>query len=158
MVFLLAEDTETDALLVKMEMDRQPGVRLMIVSDGQEAIDYLLGKQPYNDRKQYPLPDIILLDLKMPRLSGFDVLKWRLESAPEELRVIPVIVMSGSALQEDVRRAYALGANRYMTKPNELTAFRQQMALMVENWGHNTELVNRSQVDSSLPVAQGCRE
>jgi CheY-like chemotaxis protein len=117
-----------------------------------------LGKQPYNDRKQYPLPDIILLDLKMPRLSGFDVLTWRRETASEELRVIPVIVMSGSALQEDVRRAYALGANRYMTKPNELTAFRQQMALMVENWGHNTELVNRSQVDSSLPVAQGCRE
>jgi CheY-like chemotaxis protein len=153
MVFLLAEDTEEDALLVKMEMGRQQGVRLAMVSDGQEAIDYLLGNQPYNDRKQFPLPDIILLDLKMPRVSGFDVLQWRREAAPEELRVIPVIVMTGSALQEDVRHAYALGANRYMTKPSELGALRKQMSLMVENWGHNTELVNRPPVGlSQRPV------
>jgi CheY-like chemotaxis protein len=142
-VFLLVEDTDADALLVKMEMARHPGVHLMMVEDGQDAIDYLLGTESYSDRKQFPLPDVILMDLKMPRVSGFDFLKWRREEAPEALRLIPVIVMSGSSLPKDVRRAYALGANRYMTKPAQLDVFRQRIALMVENWCRHTELVNR---------------
>ena len=62
MVYLLVEDTDTDALLVKMEMARHPGFRLIWVKDGQDGIDYLMGKQPYNDRKQFPLPDMIMLN------------------------------------------------------------------------------------------------
>jgi CheY-like chemotaxis protein len=142
-VYLLAEDTESDAVLVKMEMERHTGAKLLAVRDGQEAIDYLLGTPPYNDRKQFPLPDIIVMDLKMPRLSGFDFLQWRRTEAPLELRVIPVIVFSGSDLQRDVWRAYELGANRYMVKPNDLATFRKQLSSMCENWGHYTQLVRR---------------
>src|ERR1041385_2185430 len=139
-VYLLAEDTESDAVLVKMEMERHTGAKLLAVRDGQEAIDYLLGTPPYNDRKQFPLPDIIVMDLKMPRLSGFDFLQWRRTEAPLELRVIPVIVFSGSDLQRDVWRAYELGANRYMQKPSDLADLREQLSTMVKSWGRFTKL------------------
>jgi CheY-like chemotaxis protein len=152
-VFLLVEDTDTDALLVKIEMARYPGVRLMTAIDGQEAIDYLLGKPPYDDRKQFPLPDVILLDLKMPRISGFDFLKWRREEALEAFRLIPVIVLSGSSLTDDVRRAYALGANCFMSKPTGLDVLRQRMALTVDLWGRHTELVTRNMPASDLVAA-----
>src|ERR1043166_8030571 len=141
LTFLLVEDSDSDALLVKMEMARHADIRLIWVHDGQEAIDYLLGEPPFNDRAQYPLPDMIMLDLKMPRMSGFDVLQWRQQQAPVELRVIPVLVMSGSDLQQDAWRAYSMGANRYMTKPGNLGIMRRRIDLMVENWGEHTVLV-----------------
>src|ERR1043166_4481882 len=75
-VFLLVEDNPDDAFLVELEFKRSQDCRLCIVRDGQQAIDYLTGKAPYNDRHEYPLPDVILLDLKLPRLDGFEVLKW----------------------------------------------------------------------------------
>jgi CheY-like chemotaxis protein len=139
-VYLLVEDTDADAQLVEMEMKRHADSRLIWVGDGQEAVDYLLGAQPYNDRKEHPIPDIILLDIKMPRLSGFDFLEWRRTSAPLELRVIPVIMYSGSDLQRDVWRAYELGANRYMQKPSDLADLREQLSTMVKSWGRFTKL------------------
>jgi DNA-binding response OmpR family regulator len=144
-VFLFAEDSEVDALFVKLEFARHPGVRLMIVKDGQEAIDYLVGGAPFNDRQQFPTPDVMLLDIKMPRISGFDFLKWRREEAPEDVRLMPVIVLSGSDLLEDVRRAYLLGANRYTVKCGNLDLLRERVTLMVQNWGRHTELVNRAE-------------
>jgi len=140
MTFLLVEDSESDALMVKMEMARHAGIRLVWVHDGQEAVDYLLGEAPFNDRPQYPLPDMILLDLKMPRMSGFDVLKWRQEEAPIEVRVIPVVVLSGSDLEQDAWRVYSLGANHYMTKPADLDVLRRRITLMIEIWGEHTVL------------------
>jgi CheY-like chemotaxis protein len=142
-VYLLAEDSESDALLFRMEMGRHAGARLFTVQDGQEAIDYLQGVPPYDDRRQNPLPDIILMDLKMPRVDGFDFLQWRRTEAPVELRVIPVIVYSGSSLQRDVWRAYELGANRYMAKPLGLDTLRTQLSSTCEHWGQFTQLVKR---------------
>lgn len=85
------------------------------VEDGDAAIAYLSGDGIYADRKRFQLPALILLDLKMPRATGFEVLKW-IRSHPE-LGNLPVVVLSGSELQDDIRRAYSAGANSYLVKP-----------------------------------------
>jgi CheY-like chemotaxis protein len=144
LVYLYAEDVDVDALLVSREMARHPDSRLLRVNDGQEAIDYLLGTTRYEDRKRFPLPNIILLDVKMPRMNGFDFLQWRRAEAPPDLRVIPVIMFSSSNIQDDVWRAYQLGANRYMVKAGDLDTLGKQLAAMCENWGKYTELAQRN--------------
>ena len=85
------------------------------VEDGEQAIAYLSGLGVYSDRQTYHLPALILLDLKMPRATGFEILKW-IRSHPE-LEHLPVVVLSGSELQDDIRRAYDVGANSYLVKP-----------------------------------------
>ncbi|HZV36914.1 MAG TPA: response regulator, partial [Verrucomicrobiae bacterium] len=95
-----------------------------VVEDGQEAVHYLRGDGKYANRKNYPLPNVLLLDLKMPRLGGFDLLRWLRSESPENTRFIPVVVLSSSYLQQDVQRAYALGANSYMVKPLKWDEFR----------------------------------
>ena len=85
------------------------------VEDGEQAIAYLTGAGIYADRKRHPLPSLILLDLKMPRASGFEILKW-VRTQPQ-LKAMPIVVLSGSQLQEDMRQAYARGANSYLVKP-----------------------------------------
>lgn len=85
------------------------------VGDGDQVIDYLAGTGKYADRSRYRLPGLVLLDLKMPRVEGLEVLKWI--RSHSNLRDLPVIVLSGSELQEDIRNAYAVGANSYLVKP-----------------------------------------
>jgi len=137
--FLLVEDRLDDVLLVEWEFKKAPGLRLRAVRDGQEAIDYLLGLPPYDDRFAFPLPNVILLDIKMPRLSGFDFLTWLHSSSPGDLKLIPVIVMSGSDLEQDVRKAYQMGANLYMTKPVNWDQFRERMRLLGILWTEHVE-------------------
>ena len=84
------------------------------VRDGQEAINYLEGEAAYEDREQYPLPDLMLLDLKMPRLNGFDVLSW-LRQQPGLKRLL-VTVLTSSDHPNDINRAYDLGVNSYLVK------------------------------------------
>ena len=91
------------------------------VSDGEQAMAYLNGRGIYRNRQLYPLPALILLDLKMPRATGFEVLRW-IRNHPE-VGDLPVIILSGSELQDDIQQAYATGADFYMVKPlgfNEL--------------------------------------
>jgi CheY-like chemotaxis protein len=133
--FLLVEDDANDARLVEMEFERGPELKLHWVRDGEQAIDYLTGKPPYTDRQLHRLPDVILLDLKMPKINGFEFLEWIHRDSPDHLRLIPVIVMSGSDLQEDVLRAYELGANCYLTKPPDLARFREQLLRIGVFWG-----------------------
>jgi CheY-like chemotaxis protein len=88
---------------------------LQNVEDGERAMAYLSGLGIYADRDRFPLPSLILLDLKMPRATGFEILKW-IRKHPE-LGQLPVLVLSGSELQDDIRRAYDVGANSYLVKP-----------------------------------------
>jgi len=113
---LVAEDDETEVLLLKRAFSKS-GVKasMQFVRDGQEAVDYFRGEEPYADRAANPLPSLLLLDLKMPRLNGFDVLKW-LRQQPGLRRTL-VVVFSSSAETEDVNLAYDLGANSYLRKP-----------------------------------------
>ena len=85
------------------------------VSDGEQAMAYLNGRGIYRNRQLYPLPALILLDLKMPRATGFEVLRW-IRNHPE-VGDLPVIIFSGSELQDDIQQAYATGADFYMVKP-----------------------------------------
>ena len=138
-VFLYAEDNLDDVVLLKRGFNFEPHAELHIVRDGQEAIDYLSGKGLYSHRNRYPLPHVILLDLKMPRVDGFGVLAWLQEKAPKEIRRIPVVVMSTSTEPADVNRAYDLGANCYLAKPINWAAFQDRMTLLGLFWAEHAE-------------------
>src|SRR4051794_12396651 len=109
---LVADDDAQDTMLVKMAVERASlSLKLESVRDGEEAIDYLLGKSRFADRQAHPFPKLLLLDLKMPRLNGFDVLDFvRREPA---LKQLPIVIFSSSDDPKDIRRAYEGGANSY---------------------------------------------
>lgn len=113
---LHVDDDPNDAALLSAAAQKAGGDFLVAsVADGSQAIAYLNGEGHYADRVRFPLPDLILLDLKMPCADGFEVLNWIRTSA--ELRETKVLILSGSELQEDIRQAYAAGANSYFVKP-----------------------------------------
>jgi CheY-like chemotaxis protein len=114
---LVAEDDPGDVFLLQRAFN-EAGVpaSLHFVRDGQEAIDYLGGEASFSDRATYPLPDLMLLDLKMPRLNGFDVLQW-LRQQPGLKRLL-VTILTSSDQANDIDRAYDLGANSYLLKPH----------------------------------------
>ncbi len=115
-VILLAEDEEDYVILIRHAFSKAKIPNpLYVVSNGEEAISYLRGKAKYANRDEYPLPDLLLLDLKMPRVNGFEVLKWvRQQPGLSGLRVL---VLTSSDELRDVNQAYQLGANSFMTKP-----------------------------------------
>jgi CheY-like chemotaxis protein len=115
-VVLLAEDDPNDVFFMRRALTKaEITFPLNVVNDGQEAIDYLAGTDKFGDRTQYPLPSLILLDLKMPFLDGFEVLA-HMQSQPS-LKDIPVLVLTSSAEDRDRQRAAELGAKGYFVKP-----------------------------------------
>lgn len=113
---LLIEDDNNDVLFIRRAFLRaNPNVAIHVVKDGDTAVDYLSGTGQYCDRNQYPLPELILLDLKLPRRSGNEVLRWRRHQ--DGLKRIPVIILTSSREQQDVDLAYDLGVNSYLVKP-----------------------------------------
>jgi CheY-like chemotaxis protein len=105
---------------------------LFVVADGTQVIEYLDGEGVYGDRKAYPFPDLVVLDLKMPLLDGLEVLTWiRTESAWPRL---PVVLLSGSGLEKDVEEAYRLGANSYFQKPHSVADLKAVLRLISEYW------------------------
>jgi CheY-like chemotaxis protein len=130
---LLAEDEPNDAFFVRWGFEKAGlGHGISHVHDGQEALDYLTGQQEFGDRSRFPMPDLILLDLKMPRLTGFDVLRW-LRSQPEH-KQLPVIIFSSSDHQNDIDKAKMLGANDYRIKPNEIDRFVEMARELDASW------------------------
>ena len=115
-VILLAEDREDDILLIRRAFRKAFITNpLQVVRDGEEAIAYLSGEGKYSNRSEYPLPDLMLLDLKMPRMDGFEVLEWiRRQPGLSSLRVV---VLTASDHMHDVNSAYKLGANSFLVKP-----------------------------------------
>jgi len=121
-VILLAEDNETDVLLTRRAFKKVGLLNpLHVVSDGELAIEYLSGTGKYSNRAEYPLPVLLLLDLKMPRKNGLEVLEW-VRQQPT-LRALRIVVLTTSQLFKDVNRAYELGANSYIVKPVEMEQF-----------------------------------
>jgi CheY-like chemotaxis protein len=113
---LLVEDDPDDAELIAHAF-KKAGVAnpLIVVDDGEKAIDYLHARSIYADRAAFPLPGLVLLDLKLPRRSGFEVLESI--RAHRSTRLTPVIVLTSSNQHSDIERAYELGANSYLVKP-----------------------------------------
>ena len=116
LIILLVEDDPNDSLLVQRAF-KKVGIDLPchVCTDGADAIAYLKGEGRYSDREKFPFPCVLITDLKMPRCSGFDLLKW-LHNHPD-CNLIPKIVLSASAEERDVILAYQLGANTYFRKP-----------------------------------------
>lgn len=113
---LLVEDNPDDVILFRRAMVNSGMTHtVQVAQDGMEALNYLRGEDKFADRNAYAIPDAIVLDLKMPRLAGLELLAW-LKDDPEH-RVIPIIVLTSSELDADVKRAYELGANTYLVKP-----------------------------------------
>lgn len=132
-VILQVEDREEDIYLLDRAF-RQAGleVRIQTATDGQQAVDYLAGKGRYADREQYPLPYLVLLDLKLPLRMGLDVLAW-VRTQPS-LRTLIVIVFSSSLDAGDVGRAYQLGANAFLVKPANFETLTEMCRAMAQFW------------------------
>jgi CheY-like chemotaxis protein len=155
-IFLLVEDDENDTYLAKRAFQRIPGSIVHAVKDGEQAVAYLTRQPPYNDDKLHPCPDVILLDLKMPRMNGFDVLKWVRAQTERELRLLPVVVLSSSNLQEDVKKAYALGANSYLVKPVQWEELVRVLTSLNEYWA---DVVETPAVRSGVfPLPEAARQ
>lgn len=132
---LVAEDNVDDALLMQRAFKSQ-GLNnpLHIVTDGSEVIQYLKGEGAFSDRTAHPIPQMMILDLKMPRMNGFEVLQWLMDH--RELNVIPTLIWSSSADAKDVKRAYCLGAHGYLMKPTDFQHFKQMVGDVVRYWEH----------------------
>ena len=116
---LAAEDEDSDRMILEMAFQRaKMPCPLVLVRDGQEAVDYFSGKGRYADRAAHPLPALVVLDLKMPRMNGFDVLGWLAERP--DFKEIPAVVLSSSADEIDMNKARQLGAREYFVKPHSL--------------------------------------
>jgi CheY-like chemotaxis protein len=117
---LLADDSEDDRILFELALRKVPEMRLVgIAHDGEQAIAYLAGKHPFADRHKFPYPDLLFLDLKMPRTTGFEVLDWLKTRQHKPF----ITVFSGSELETDIKRARALGADAYKVKPANCDAY-----------------------------------
>lgn len=132
---LLADDNEDDIQLVRMALQRT-GLNnpVHVCRDGEEVIAYLRGKEPYANRQEYPFPRLLILDLKMPRLGGLDVLRW-VRDHPN-CTVIPTLILSTSVLKSDVQEAYELGANAYLTKPGDFVTLQTLFKDLFAFWSH----------------------
>jgi CheY-like chemotaxis protein len=135
---LLVENNPDDVWLVEMAFERaELKHRLITVADGLHALDYIKGRGKYGDRDKYPLPDLILLDLGLPGLSGMDLLE-RLR-AQSKTKNVPITVLSGSSFVRDVTRAYQLGANSFLMKPSDLKKFTAAIKETVDFWLGSTK-------------------
>jgi CheY-like chemotaxis protein len=132
-VILLVDDCDDDIVLVRKAFQRAylPNP-IHVVRSGEEAIAFLMGEKQYANRQEYPLPDLILLDLKMPKIDGFEVLSW-IRNQPG-IRGIAVVVLTSSDQIRDVNKAYALGANSFLVKPVDFNNYVELGKLIREYW------------------------
>ena len=131
---LVADDSQVDRFLLQRAFD-ETGValRALFVVDGQEVLDYLKGVDGFGDRQEHPLPALIILDLKMPRLNAFDVLKW-LKSQPDHHNT-PVMILTDSDDAQDINRAYRMGVSAYVRKPSRASEI-PDLVRAIENFWH----------------------
>lgn len=131
-VLLIAEDNPDDRLLIEYAWSVKPHVQLFLVEHGEAVIDFLNRQGEYTATAACPCPSLILLDLRMPRKNGFEVLA-DLKTHPV-WQVIPIVVMTTSATAADVERAYALGANSYISKPQTIEEILALADLLDRYW------------------------
>jgi CheY-like chemotaxis protein len=130
---LLAEDDPDDVLLTQIAFERARLANpLQVVRDGEEAIAYLRGEGAFADRERFPFPILLLLDLRMPRADGFQVLEWL--RTQTEFGHLPVAIMTSSDHDPDISRAYGLGADSYLIKPPSATAMLDLVQRLHAYW------------------------
>jgi CheY-like chemotaxis protein len=133
LTILLIEDDCDAQLLLRLAFKRA-GINypVQLVANGRQAIDYLRGAGDYGDRSRFPSPDVIFTDLKLPGMSGFDLLAWIRERP--ECSLIPVIILSASEQDVDIRKAYQMGANAYLVKPMDIQDLEKMVRLAFGFW------------------------
>jgi two-component system response regulator len=134
---LQVEDDPNDVFFLQHAM-KIAGIEnsVQVASDGQEAIDYLQGAGKFGDREEFPMPCLVLLDLKLPYVMGLDVLKWIRQQIGMEL---VVVMLTASAEEADIHTAYCLGANAFLTKPSEARKLEDMLKALKDFWlTHNT--------------------
>jgi CheY-like chemotaxis protein len=132
-IILLADDDENDVVLFQRAI-KASGLSFEIktVHDGEQAIKYLQRVEPYADPEAFPTPRFLILDLKMPRKTGFDVLQWLVDHP--ECKVTPTIAFSSSSIPSDIVKAYQLGANTFFTKPNDFNELKVVFQMIIDYW------------------------
>ena len=147
---LIVEDNADDLLLFQLAFAKAGFLDpVFAVTDGDLAIAYLKGESPYEDRHRFPLPQLLILDLKMQRVSGFEVLSWIRESSP--MKGLPVIILTTSCFAPEIRRAYELGANSFLTKPNEFNDFVRTIKQLGDYWLMQSRLPETATTALTLP-------
>ena len=142
---LLVDDDHADLALFGMAVDKTDlNIWLQTLTAGQQAIDYLEAKGVYADRTLHPLPDVVVVDLKMPRVSGFDLLAWR--KASRLFSSIPIVILSGSKNPAEIKRADEMGANKHIAKPND---FEDWKSVVREIWDFGTQDTANVQAEQS---------
>lgn len=136
---LYVENESVDVLLLQRAF-RKAGIAhpLREVENGEDAVAYLTGRPPFEDRSAHPLPLLILLDLSMPLMGGFEVLQWR--ATQPEVQLIPVIVFTSSKHYRDISEAYRLGANAYLVKPSSTDELLALATAIRDFWLTRAEL------------------
>ncbi len=130
---LLAEDSEDDIFLMERAFKKAKlSNPLRVVSDGEQALAYLKGEGVYADRDKYPFPALLLLDIKMPRMNGLELLQ-AIRKDPQ-LRRLVVIFLTASNLDQDVNRAFDLQANSYLVKPSDTDGMVDTLDRMKDYW------------------------
>ncbi|MBT3058331.1 MAG: response regulator [gamma proteobacterium symbiont of Ctena orbiculata] len=132
-VILLVEDSRMDVeLTLDAFKEARLSNRIEVAYSGQQALDYLFGNDHFANRSQHPLPDLILLDLKMPGIDGFEVLK-HLKATPL-IKRIPVVILTSSKEEGDRALSYDIGANSYLVKPVAFTGFIEVVRQIEDYW------------------------
>jgi two-component system response regulator len=132
-IIVLIEDNESHAMLAIRGLSKFSGkLKIIHLEDGEAALEYLFRRGIYSDFKSSPRPQLILLDLRLPKIDGLDVLKQIKED--EDLRTIPIVVLTSSMAEPDINRAYYFFANSYMVKPLDFSDFREQMVKIADYW------------------------
>jgi CheY-like chemotaxis protein len=130
---LYVEDEETDVLLLRLTFERAKLLNpVASVADGVKAIEYLAGAGPFADRNRHPVPALVLLDLNLPRVSGFEVLEW-VRSQPQ-FASLPVIIYTSSGREADREKARQLGATDYLVKPSDVNELTQLIVDLSRRW------------------------
>lgn len=132
-VILVADDSDDDRMLLGEAISEAcPDCPVRMVEDGKKALDYLGGAGEYSDRRKFPKPDLVLLDLKMPIKDGFETLEELRKD--ERWRFLPVVILSASSQPQDIERAHRLGASGYMIKPSSLAELTAMMKAAADFW------------------------
>lgn len=131
---LLVEDDVSDFRLIQRAFAKiKPSVPMIRLTHGDEAVAYLAGDAPYENRSLHPSPCVLLLDIKLPRRSGFEVLEW-IRTQRSALKRLPIIMLTSSSHQVDVNKAYELGVNSYLVKPSNNSELEQLLATFQAYW------------------------
>jgi two-component system response regulator len=132
-IILLVEDNPDDIILTERALRKAHVLnKLVIARDGVEAVEYLFGKENRNDERSRNIPQVILLDLKLPKIDGLEVL--RRIRADSRTRLLPVVILTSSREEKDLARGYALGANSYIRKPVSFNQFAEAVKQLGLYW------------------------